>query len=68
MKDMNKAKLVYNKWKERANMHGLRAVYFDPRLQEFDDEEKMRDLQRDAMKSLHLLPEVVRTEEGYFVT
>ena len=43
-------------------------VRFDPRLDEYDDESYFRQLQRDAMKSLHVGDEVVKTEEGFVVT
>ena len=42
-------------------------VRFDPRLGEDDDEPNFQQLNRDAVKSLHFLPEVQKTDEGHEV-
>jgi len=40
----------------------------DPRLPEHDDEMDLRQLRQEAMRSLHLLDDVIKTDEGYVVT
>ena len=39
----------------------------DARLSEQDDEPNFEQLNRDAVKSLHFLPEVLKTDEGFEV-
>ena len=40
---------------------------FDPRLGERDDSPDIGKLNRDAVKSLHILPEVSKSDEGFDV-
>ena len=56
----DKATLVFEKLLRKSDL-----VTSDPRLDEYDDDLRFQQLKRDAMKSLHLLPEVQRTEEGF---
>ena len=56
----DKAKLVFEKLLRKSDL-----VKSDLRMDEYDDESYFNQLRRDAMKSLHILPEVQRTEEGF---
>ena len=56
----DKAKLVFEKLLRKADL-----VKSDPRLNEHDDDLYFQQLNRDAVKSLHILPEVQKTEEGF---
>ena len=58
----NKAKLVFEKLLRKSDL-----IKADPRLSEYDDDLYFQQLRRDAMKSLHLLPEVQKTERGFEV-
>ncbi len=40
-------------------------VRCDPRLSEHDAAPNLEQLNRDAVKSLHILPEVQKTDEGF---
>lgn len=61
-----KALKIFEKLKEKANK--LDRVRHDPRLGEQDEEPNFEQLNREAVKSLHFLPEVQKTEEGFEVT
>ena len=54
---------IFEKLKQKADQS--ERVRVDPRLGEYDHDQHLQQLSRDAMKSLHLLPEVQKTEEGY---
>ena len=54
---------IFEKLKQKADQSD--RVRVDPRLAEYDDDLRFQQLRRDAMKSLHILPEVQKTEEGY---
>ena len=54
---------VFEKLKRKANK--LDRIRRDPRLGEQDEGPNFEQLNRDAVKSLHILPQVVRTDEGY---
>jgi hypothetical protein len=56
----DKATLVFEKLLRKSDL-----VKADPRLNEYDDDLYFQQLRRDAMKSLHILPEVQKTEEGF---
>ena len=56
----DKAKLVFEKLLRKSDL-----VKSDPRLGEYDDDLYFQQLQRDAIKSLHILPEVQKTERGF---
>jgi hypothetical protein len=56
----NKVRKVFDKLK-------IRAERVDPRLDEQDEEVDKNKLSRDAMKSLHFLPDVVKTDGGHEV-
>jgi hypothetical protein len=56
----NKVQRVFDKLKARAER-------VDPRLNEQDDEVDKNKLSRDAMKSLHFLPDVIKTDGGFEV-
>ena len=43
------------------------GVRRDPRLNEHDDAPNFEQLNRDAVKSLHFLPEANKTDEGFEV-
>ena len=45
----------------------LDRVRCDPRLSEQDDEPNFEQLNRDAIKSLHILPNVQKTDAGFEV-
>jgi hypothetical protein len=64
MKDMrdDKAMVVFNKWKKRKDRLARLGKPTD-----HDDEPDFEKLRRDAVKSLFVLPEVVRGEGGYRV-
>lgn len=61
MKD-DKATIVFNKWKRRKERLARLGKPID-----HDDEPDLEKLRRDAIKSLFILPEVDRGEEGYRV-
>ena len=54
---------IFEKLNQKANESD--RVRHDPRLSENDDESYFNQLRRDAMKSLHLLPEVQKTDKGF---
>jgi len=56
----NKCKFVFNK-------QNAKAAIADPRLSEQDEEVDLDKLNRDAVKSLHFLPDVAKTDEGFEV-
>lgn len=56
----NKVQRVFDKLKARAEKA-------DPRLSEQAEEVDLGKLNRDAVKSLHFLPEVEKTDEGFEV-
>lgn len=56
----DKATLVFEKLLRKSDLFKS-----DPRLSEHDNDLRSQQLQQDAMKSLHFLPEVQRTEEGF---
>ena len=57
---------IFEKLKQKADQSD--RVRIDPRLGEYDHDRHLQQLSRDAMKSLHLLPEVQKTEEGFHVS
>ena len=57
---------IFEKLKNKANK--LDRVRCDPRLGEQDEEPNFEQLNRDAVKSPHFLPEVNKTDEGFEVT
>ena len=59
----NKAKLVFEKLLRKSDL-----VKSDLRMDEYDDESYFNQLRRDAMKSLHILPEVQKTERGFEIS
>jgi len=56
----NKGKFVFNKQKAKA-------AIADPRPSEQDEEVDLDKLNRDAVKSLHFLPDVAKTDEEFEV-
>ena len=54
--------------KRKSIQNTARREKEDPRLGVFDDEMHSRKLQQEAMKSLHLLDDVAKTDEGWVVT
>ena len=58
---------VFEKLKQKAELSHREKIRSDPRLNENDDDLYFQRLQRDAVKSLHILPEVLKTEEGFEV-
>ncbi len=59
---------IFEKLKRKADLARYCKVRSDPRLGEYDDESYFYQLRRDAMKSLHLLPNEEKSEEGFEVT
>ena len=57
---------IFEKLKQKADES--ERIRCDPRLDEHDDDLYFQQLQRDAVKSLHILPEVLKTEEEFEVT
>jgi hypothetical protein len=60
----SKALKVFKKSKRKGKFIN-KSDKVDPRLDEHDDESNLAKLNRDAVKSLHFLPEVERKEYGY---
>ena len=54
---------VFEKLKRKANEQS--RVRHDPRLAEHDDDLRSQELQQRAMKWLNIVPEVLKTEEGF---
>ena len=63
----NKVFKIFEKLKQKAELSDAGKSRSDPRLNENDDDLRFQQLQRDAMKSLHILPNVQKTEEGFEV-
>ena len=57
---------VFEKLQRKADEHN--RVRHDPRLAEHDDDLRSQELQQRAMKWLHIVPEVLKTEEGFQLT
>ena len=58
---------IFEKLKRKAELANVGKFRSDPRLAEYDQDQYLQQHRRDAMKSLHLLPEVQKTEEGFEV-
>ncbi len=56
---------IFENLKRKANQPD--RVRVDPRLAEHDDDLASQQRQREAMKSIHLQDEVLRTDEGFVV-
>ena len=59
---------IFEKLKRKAELANVGKFRSDPRLGEYDNDQHLQQLSRDAMKSLHLLPEVQKTDEGFHVS
>lgn len=61
----SKAIKLFTKLKRKGKF--IKTDKADPRLGEHDEEPNLEQLNRDAVKSLHFLPDVEKTDEGFKV-
>ena len=66
-KPYDKVWKIFEKLKQKAELANDGKIRSDPRLDEHSDDLHFQQLRRDAMKSLHILPNVQKTEEGFEV-
>ena len=62
----SKAIKLFTKLKRKGKFI-VRSDKEDPRLGEVDEEPNLEQLNRDAVKSLHFLPDVEKTDQGFKV-